>query len=123
MFGPCCYVALVSVRWFRHRRNRILTIIQVSDDGAVEDVWQVNNTFTVGDWTIEAEMDADKPAAITIKNATNGCVFSYGTDAVIDGSVYQRQQEGSSLLYDEVGGSMQVQEIADKSVQTTRSLH
>lgn len=105
------------------QNNRILTIIQVSDDGVVEDVWQVNNTFTVGDWTIEAEMDADKPAAITIKDATNGCVFSYGADAVIDGSVYQRQQEGSSLLYDEVGGSMQVQEIADKPVQTTRSLH
>ena len=71
----------------------------------------------------EAEMNANKPAAITIKNETNGCVFSYGMDAVIDGSVYQRQQEGSSLLYDVVGGSMQVQEISDKPVQTTRSLH
>ncbi len=105
------------------QNSRILTIIQVSDDGLVEDVWQVNNTFTVGDWTIEAEMNANKPAAITIKNETNGCVFSYGMDAVIDGSVYQRQQEGSSLLYDVVGGSMQVQEISDKPVQTTRSLH
>lgn len=104
------------------QNNRILTIIQVTDNGIVEDVWQVNNTFTLGDWTIEAEMDANKPAAITIKDAASGCVFSYGTDAVIDGSVYQRQQEGSSLLYDVTGGSMQVQEISDKPVQITRSL-
>ena len=106
------------------QNNRILTIIQLSDDGTAEEIWQVNNTFIMGDWTIEAEMDANSPAAITISNSTSGCVFSYGADApMINGTPYQRQVEGSSVLYDEVGGSMQVQEISDKPVQTTRSIN
>lgn len=106
------------------QNNRILTIIQLSDDGTTEDIWQVNNTFIMGDWTIEAEMDANSPAAITISNSTSGCVFSYGPDApMIDGTPYQRQVEGSSVLYDVVGGSMQVQEISDKPVQITRSVN
>lgn len=103
--------------------NKILTIIQISDDGRAEDIWQVNNNFIMGDWNIEAELGADKPAAISIINKTTGTVFSYGNQApVINGTPYQRQQENSSVLYDDVRGTMQVQELADKSVQTTRAV-
>ncbi len=102
--------------------NKILTIIQVSDNGAVEDIWQVNNRFTVGDWKIDAELDADKPAAITITNEATGTVFDYGsTELTVNGAPYQRQQENSSVLYDDIHGTMQIQESTVKQVQTTRT--
>lgn len=103
--------------------NRILTIIQVTDNGQAEKIWQVNNRFILGDWKIEAELNADKPAAITIFNKATGAIFGYGnTEITIDGAPYKRQQENSSVLYDNVHGTMQVQEIADKPIQTTRAL-
>lgn len=103
--------------------NRILTIIQVTDDGRVDEIWQVNNRFTLGDWKIEAELNADKPAAITISNKVSGAIFSYGnTEVTIDGTPYKRQQENSSVLHDNVHGTMQTQESADKPIQTTRAL-
>lgn len=109
-FGPC-------------QTNRILTIIQVTDDGKVEDVWQVNNLFTVGDWKIEAELDGNKPAAITITNKMMNTTFGYGDAGIlVDGAPYQRRQENSSVLYDNVQGTMQVQEMADKPLQITRVL-
>lgn len=102
--------------------NKILTIIQVSDNDHVEDIWQVDNNFIMGDWNIEAEMGTDRPAAISITNKVTGMAFSYGKEAPsINGAPYQRQQENSSVLYDYVKGTMQVQEIADKPVQTTRA--
>lgn len=103
--------------------NKILTIIQLSDNGQVEDVWQVNNRFTLGDWIVEAEMAADKPATIKISNKTTGTVFDYGSvELQLDGVPYQRQQENSSVLYDDVFGMLQVQECITKPVQTTRSV-
>lgn len=103
--------------------NKILTIIQVSDDGRVEDIWQVNNNFIMGDWAVEAELNGDRPAAISIINKVTGTAFSYGAQApTINGTPYQRQQENSSVLYDHVHGTMQVQETADKAMQTTRAV-
>lgn len=104
-------------------QNKILTIIQVSNNGRVEDVWEVNNSFLVGDWTIKAELGANAPAAISIVNKTTGAAFGYGYDIPAVGGVpYQRQQANSSVLYDYVGNAMQVQEIADRASQTTRSV-
>lgn len=102
--------------------NKILTIIQVSDDGRVEDIWQVNNHFIMGDWEIEAELNGDRPAAISIANKVTGTAFSYGVQApTVNGAPYQRQQENSSVLYDNIYGTMQVQETVDKPLQTTRA--
>lgn len=104
--------------------NRILTIIQVSDDGTAEDITHTNNRFAVGNWVIEAEMDADKPAAITITNKATGTVFgSDGVEITIGGASYKRRQKGSSVLYDKVHGKMQFQETTDKKLQSTRALH
>jgi len=104
-------------------KNKILTIIQVGDDNQIEDIWQVNNNFIVGDWDIQAELGGDRPAAISIVNKVTGTAFSYGNQApAVNGTLYQRQQENSSVLYDYVHGTMQVQEIADKPVQTTRAV-
>lgn len=103
-------------------RNKILTIVQVSDNGQVEDIWQVNHRFTLGDWEIEAELGADAPAAITIANKVTKTAFSYGNDVpAVDGTIYQRRQEGSSVLHDNVRGMMQTQEMADRLQPTTRA--
>lgn len=103
--------------------NKILTIIQLSDDGQVDDIWQVNNRFTLGDWTIEAEMAADQPAAIAISNKVTGTVFDYGSSELqFDNVPYQRTQEGSSVLYDDIFGTFQVQECTGKPVQPTRAI-
>lgn len=77
----------------------------------------------MGDWSIEAELGADRPAAISITNKITGTVFSYGSQTpAINGISYQRQQEDSSVLYDNVRGVMKVQETTDKTVQTTRTV-
>ncbi|WP_444104203.1 DUF4962 domain-containing protein [Bacteroides sp.] len=103
--------------------NKILTVIQLGDDSKqIEDIWQVNNNFIVGDWNIQAEMGANNAAAITITNKVTGTVFSYNEEMVINGATYQRGQEGSSVLYDNVGGTMQVQEMSDKPLQSTRAV-
>lgn len=104
--------------------NRILTVIQLNDQGeSEENVWRANNNFVIGDWSIEAEMDGNKPAAISITNETIGTVFSYGNQApVIEGATYQRKQENSSVLYDQVKGEMRVQEISDRPLYVTRTV-
>lgn len=105
------------------RENKILTIIQVTDNGSVEKVWKVNNRFIVGDWNIDAEMDENKPASIRITNAKTNTVFGYGdVELTIDGSVYQQRQPGSSVLYDSVHGTTQLQEMTDEPIQITRSV-
>ena len=103
--------------------HRVLTIIQVNDSEEPIQIWRINNQFRLGDWTIEAEMDPAKPAAISITNKVTGTSFSNGFEApVVNGVPYQREVENSSVLYDSVHGTMQMQEVGDKPVQVTRSI-
>lgn len=103
--------------------NRILTVIQVNDaESLVDKVWRANNEFIVGDWSISAEMDGDKPAFISIRNGKTGTEFSYGCDApVVGGEPYVRRYEGSAVLYDKVKGSPEVQEVGDRPLYVTKS--
>lgn len=113
----------LTAEFERSAKNRILTVIQVSDNGNMEEIWQINDEFLVGDWIIKAELDVDAPAAISITDKVTGATFSCGYDAPnVDGTLYQRQQEGSSVLYDYVDGTMKIQEMGDKPLQTTRSI-
>lgn len=104
-------------------QNKILTVIQVTDDGHVDNIWRVDDNFTFGNWNIEAELSPEKPAAISITNKVTGTMFSNTAEApVIEGTPYQRRYESSSILYDNVHGVKQVQEVGDKQVQVTRSV-
>ena len=98
------------------RANRILTVIQVQPDGtSIAEVLREGNRFTCGDWTIEAELNAAKPAGLIIKHATNKAAFGYGNAPVqADGKKLMHKTEGSSLLYDLVDGKWQVQEMTDR---------
>lgn len=96
--------------------NRILTIIQVQPEGtsAVE-IRRSGNRFECGDWTIEAELNAGKPASLSIRHATNKTAFSYGdVPTGVDGKEWVRKAKDSSLLYDVVDGKWQVQEMSDR---------
>lgn len=105
------------------KRNRILTLIQVNPDGtkAVE-VIREGNHLRCGDWDIEAELDAKKPASLYISNATKQVVFSYGKSSLpLNGKTYKPVDKESSLLFDKIEGKWQVQEMADRKPQLTGS--
>lgn len=105
------------------KRNRILTIIQVQPDGkqAVK-IIRDGNHFQCGDWMVEAELDAGKPAALYISNSKNKAVFSYGKSSLqMNGKIYKPLNRNASLLFDETSasGEWQLQEMLDRAPQFT----
>lgn len=104
--------------------NRILTIIQVQPDGkqAVEIV-RDGNRFQCGDWIVEAELDTRKSASLSISNRVNQTVFGYGKSSLLmDGKSYKPVHKEASLLFDEIEGKWQVQEMIDRKPQLTGSM-
>ena len=102
--------------------NRILTVIRILPDGT-EDTLNVRrdrNRFIYGRWVIEAEMDASKPASLRVENTRFGTVFDYGDgDVEIGDKVYQRHEQGSSVLYDMIDGEWIIHEMSDSAPQIT----
>ena len=78
------------------------------------------NRFIYGRWVIEAEMDASKPASLRVENTRFGTVFDYGDgDVEIGDKVYQRHEQGSSVLYDMIDGEWIIHEMSDSAPQIT----
>lgn len=100
--------------------NRILTIIRIQPDGkSLQELKLDKNTYSVGSWKIDAQLDAAKPAQIFIRNAKNGAVFSLGDEKLtIEGTEYNREK-GTSVLYDEIDGSWTNHEMSDIRPQVT----
>lgn len=105
--------------------TRFLAIIQVGEsDEAVDAVRRDGDTFRVGDWTVEAVLDASKDPKLTVNHRTIPAVFSYGNDnPTLNGAAYSRQNVGSSVLYDEKDGSWQVVEMIDRTPVLTRTIN
>lgn len=102
------------------KANRILTIIQVEADGtyAVE-ISKDGNKFQCGEWTIEAELNAKRPASLYIHNNQNKATFSYGKRKPdINGQLYPCKEKDSSVLFDGMNGKWEIQEMGDQRVQT-----
>ena len=105
--------------------TRYLAIIQAGarDEASPAPVRREGDTFTIGDWTIEATLDTNEPARLQVTHATEPVVFSYGNDNPLLGDTpYTRQHAGSSILYDETDGTYQVQEMTDRQAISTRSV-
>lgn len=104
-------------------RNRILTVIQVvPSDSRPHIIRRNGSTFTLGDWTVEAELNASQPPALTVSSRVHPAVFSYGADnPLLEGEVYPRQQPHSSLLYDVQDGQYIVTEQTDHRPASTRT--
>lgn len=103
-----------------NKRNRILTIIQVEADGnrAVEIV-RTGNRFACGNWIIEAELNAKRPAGLLIHNKENKAAFSYGkVKTILNGADYQCSRPDASVLYDRIDGEWKTEEMSDRKIQT-----
>lgn len=111
----------LDARFASCKTTRILTVIQVEADGIkASEVIRDGNRFRCGDWVIEAELNAKQPALIRIQNESNGAVFSYGADKInIGGNGYTCRQDDASVLYDQVNGKWQTQEMGDCPLQLT----
>lgn len=60
------------------KRNRILAIIQVGDSPThALPIQQDGNTFTIGNWTLEAELNPERPAFIHLSNSENKATLTY----------------------------------------------
>lgn len=105
------------------KRNRVLALIQVNEDGTkVLETVREGNRLQCGDWVIEAELDARKPAALYVSNKVNHATFSYGKSSTwVDGKSYKPVHKEGSLLFDKIGGKWQVQEMTDRKPQLTGS--
>lgn len=102
--------------------TRYLAIIQVCEAGdSPYIIRREGNTFTWGDWTVEAELDASVSPRLAVRHRTEPVVFSYGEETPeINGKPYLRQATDSSLLYDETGGEYRVMEMSDRAPVSTR---
>ena len=102
--------------------TRYLTLIQVCEAGESPYIIRRDgDTFTWGDWTVEACLNASDSPRLVVRHHTEPVVFSYGEESpVIDGVPYLRQEASSSLLYDETDGEYQVMEMTDRAPIATR---
>ena len=102
--------------------TRYLTLIQVCEAGESPYIIRRDgDTFTWGDWTVEACLNASDSPRLVVRHHTEPVVFSYGEESPIIGGVpYLRQEASSSLLYDETDGEYQVMEMTDRAPIATR---
>ena len=103
------------------KMNRILTIIQVeANENRMVNIERTGNNFQCGDWTIEAELNAKRPASLYIRNSRTQATFSYGKEKpMINGKVYEGKEKDFSILYDSFNGKWAVQEMKDRPAQVT----
>lgn len=91
-------------------KTRVLALIQVSPRGTSPQLIRQNGAMlTIGNWNIEAELDASQPAALIVTHATEPVEFSLGST--------------SSILYDadSVTGEYIRSEITDQLPASTRT--
>ena len=103
--------------------SRWLAVIQVGEGGdSPYIIRREGDTFEIGEWTVKASLDPASAPCLEVRHCTDPVVFSYGDEPLeIGGSTYQRQQAGSSVLYDETEGEYRVTEMSDKLPIVTRT--
>ena len=106
--------------------TRYLAIIQVGarNEETPASIRREGNTFSIGDWIIEASLDAAEPARLRVTHAIDPTMFDYSDDSqlLLGNESYTRQTLHSSVLYDETDGTYEVQEMTDRQAISTRSL-
>ena len=103
--------------------SRWLAVIQVGQGGDIPAIIRrEGDTFEIGEWTVTASLDPASVPCLEVHHRTEPVVFSYGNEPVtINGADYERQTEGSSVLYDETDGACQVMEMSDRLPISTRA--
>ena len=69
----------LTARFSPEKKVRVLALIQVKDGKVSMEkiVREDEDTFRFGDWTIEAEMNPDKPAMLHVSNTSENIDFKY----------------------------------------------
>lgn len=98
---------------------RFLTIIQIKE-GKAEVIKSTANidgllTLEVGNWTVQAQLDGNRPAAIQANNALLKSVFNYGDLSIaINGNTYKNEINDSSMLLEFQEGKLDRKEVIDE---------
>ena len=95
--------------------TRFLAILTVGDSSATPlTVTREGNIFKVGDWTIQAELNANCDAQLAVTNSSGSAVFDYGSGATTVFGDIKRTKAFSSILRDsDATGSVTTQETTD----------
>lgn len=100
----------LTARIVDRAKTRVLAIVQVNPQGiAPRLIHQDRSKLVIGEWMVEAELDASQPAALSVKHATRPVEFSLGST--------------SSILYDAdpVTGEYIRSEMPDQLPASTRA--
>ncbi len=101
------------------KKFRFLTIIQIKD-GQTEIIKTGIETSgllkaTVDGWTIQAQLDGNKNAALQVVNNSMLSAFSYGNlSLLLKGKMYKQAKAGSSMLLEIAAGKLNKQEVIDE---------
>ena len=91
------------------RSVKLLTLIQVKDNAAsIVTPTRDGNTIRCGRWQIRANLSAEGEAALSVRDTQTQAKYSYDAR--------------SSVLYDEINGSMRTIEETDKQQISTRTI-
>lgn len=96
-------------------KMRYLAIFQIKPDGHFQEVISNKNDghFTVGNWTINAEMSTSKPAHIKVWNNDNTDSLVSDGNLIHKGKTYTGKEMSSSKLLEMIGGKPIFQEVID----------
>jgi hypothetical protein len=102
----------------KKRKMRYLAIIQVkskSVEGVCADVVfdEKANTYSIGDWSLQAEMNVTKPAEIKVSNTDSTASLASRGSLIHTGRTYEGK-ESSSKLWELIDGKAVFQEVGDE---------
>ena len=118
--------------WHYHAFNRekqsairFLTIIRIDaeQNGLKVLPLQVNgNQFEVGDWLIEAQLDASQPARLKATRKDGTVYFTSVGELDAEGKNYQGQHPGSSKLLERIDGKLEFQDAVDQLPESMKKV-
>ena len=96
-------------------KMRFLAIFQIKPDGSFEQIISnKDETFSVGNWEIKAEMNTSKPANIQVTKNDKSASLVSGGSLTNNGKTYQGKDFGSSKLFEIIDGKAVFQEESDE---------
>ncbi|TKG96882.1 DUF4962 domain-containing protein [Puteibacter caeruleilacunae] len=97
-------------------KTRFLAIIQVKPNGETFNVPVKKNdgVFEINGWKIEAELKADRKAALRMVKAGVGAIDFGSLAFEFEGKTYKHKIAGSSMLLEVKNGKVEMQEVVDE---------
>ncbi|MDE6778795.1 MAG: DUF4962 domain-containing protein, partial [Alistipes sp.] len=114
----------LTVRFGPSSACRVLALMQIGPSSSARDeAVETPDGVRFGRWTISAELDTAKPAALSVRDTESIAQLDYGCgNPVLNGKAYERVQAGSTILYDLVDGRYCAEEQSDRVQASTRSV-